>query len=102
VPIISWHLLKVCLNPNQVIIEEGPLASWLLEICDRNGEKLVITDPKRNRWIGSSRKKEDAVDAEKLAQLARGGYIKEIHHPVGERRRFRELLMAYHDTVCTP
>ena len=35
----------------------------------------------------------------KLAQLARGGYIKEIHHPVGQRRRFRELMEAYHDTV---
>jgi len=34
-----------------------------------------------------------------LAQLARGGYIKEIHHPLGERRRFRELMEAYHDTV---
>ena len=28
-----------------------------------------------------------------------GGYIKEIHHPVGQRRRFRELVTAYHDTV---
>jgi transposase len=59
----------------------------------------VITDPKRNRWIGSSGKKEDAIDAEKLAHLARGGHIKEVYHPVGERRRLRELLIAYHDTV---
>jgi transposase len=34
-----------------------------------------------------------------VAQLARGGYIKEINHPVGQRRRFRELMIAYHDTV---
>jgi len=86
-------------KPRQVIIEEGPLAAWLLEICVRNGEKMVITDPKRNHWIGSSGKKADAIDAEKLAQLARGGYIKEIHHPIGGRRRFRELMTAYHDTV---
>src|SRR5208283_947336 len=33
------------------------------------------------------------------AQLARGGYMKEIHHSLGQRRRFRELMMAYHDTV---
>jgi len=38
-------------------------------------------------------------DALKLAQLARGGYIKEIHHPIGQRRRFRELMIAYHDAV---
>jgi len=93
------EFVKSVPKPRQVIIEEGPLAAWLLEICVQNGEKLVITDPKRNHWIGSSGKKEDAVDAEKLAQLARGGYIKEIHHPVGQRRRFRELMTAYHDTV---
>ena len=85
-------------KPRMVIIEEGTLAAWLLEICIQYGEKLVITDPKRNLWIGSSGKKDDPIDAEKLAQLARGGYIKEIHHPVGQHRRFRELMTAYHDT----
>jgi len=59
----------------------------------------VISDPKQNLWIGSSGKKEDPIDAEKLAQLRRGGFIKEIHHPVGQRRRFRELMIAYHDNV---
>ncbi len=80
-------------KPRMVIIEEGTLAAWLLEICVQYGEKLVITDPKRNLWIGSSGKKDDPIDAEKLAQLARGGYIKEIHHPVGQHRRFREPLL---------
>ena len=64
----------------------------------KNGEQLVISDPKRNKWIGASGEKEDPIDAAKLAQLARGGYIKEIHHPLGQRRRFRELITAYHDT----
>jgi len=85
-------------KPRQVIVEEGPLAAWLLEICNKNGEKLIISDPKRNGWIGLSDQKKDPMDAEKLAQLARGGYIKEIIHPVGQRRRFRELMSAYHDT----
>jgi transposase len=93
------EFIKSVPKPRQVIIEEGPLAAWLLEICNKNKEQLVISDPKRNHWIGSSGKKEDRIDAEKLAQLARGGYIKEIHHPVGQRRRFRELVTAYHDTV---
>jgi transposase len=92
------EFIKSVPAPRQVIIEEGPLAAWLLEICDKNGEQLVISDPKRNKWIGASGAKEDPIDAEKLAQLARGGYIKEIHHPLGQRRRFRELITAYHDT----
>jgi transposase len=93
------NFVKSVPRPRQVIIEEGSLADWLMEICLKNNEKLIISDPKRNHWIGSSEQKEDPIDAEKLAQLARGGYIKEIHHPVGHRRRFRELVMAYHDTV---
>jgi len=85
--------------PRTIYMEEGTLAAWALEVCVRYGEKLVITDPKENHWIGSSGQKNDSIDALKLAQLARGGYIKEIHHPVGQRRRFRELMEAYHDTV---
>lgn len=85
--------------PRIVYMEEGTLAAWALEVCVRFGEHLVITNPKENHWIGSSGQKNDPLDALKLAQLARGGYVKEIHHPLGERRRFRELMEAYHDTV---
>jgi hypothetical protein len=74
------QFVKQVPKPRMVIIEEGFLAAWLLEICTLNGEKLIISDPKRNHWIGSSGKKEDSIDAEKLAHLARGGYLKEIHH----------------------
>ena len=86
-------------KPRKIIMEEGTLAAWALEVCTGFGEELVITDPKRNRWIGSSGQKNDTFDARKLGQLARGGYIKEIHHPVGDRRRFRELVLSYHDTI---
>jgi transposase len=91
--------IKGISHPRQIIIEEGTLSSWLLEVCNKFGEKLIITDPKVNRWIGQSSEKNDAFDAQKLARLARGGYIKEIHHPVGKRRRFKELVLSYHDTV---
>ena len=86
-------------RPRTIYMEEGTLAAWALETCVRFGEKLVVTDPKKNHWISSSGQKSDPVDALKLAQLGRGGYIKEIYHPVGQRRRFRELMIAYHDAV---
>jgi transposase len=60
---------------------------------------LIITDPRENKWISKARQKNDSVDATKIAQLARGGYIKEIYHPLNDRRRFKELVFAYHDTV---
>lgn len=85
--------------PRTIYIEEGSLANWLLEVCTEYGEQLIITDPRKNRWIGKSENKNDKIDAVKLAQLARGGYTKEIYHPVGNRRRFRELIFSYHDTI---
>jgi hypothetical protein len=93
------EFVKSVPRPRKVIMEEGTLAAWALETCVRFGEELIITDPKTNRWIGQSGQKSDPFDTRKLGQLARGGYIKEIHHPVGNRRRFRELVVAYHDTV---
>lgn len=93
------EFVKKVQPPRTIYVEEGVLAAWALETCVRFGEKLVITDAKKNRWIGSCGQKDDSIDALKLAQLARGGYIKEIRHPVGQRRRFKELMIAYHDTV---
>ena len=93
------EFVKTVPPPRTIYMEEGTLAAWALETCICFREKLVITDAKKNHWIGSSGQKNDAIDAQKLAQLARGGYITEVHHPVGERRRFRELMEAYHDTV---
>jgi transposase len=93
------EFVKMVPLPRTIYMEESALAAWALETCIRFREKLVITDPKQNHWIGSSVQKDDPLDALKLAQLGRGGYIKEIHHPVGERRRFRELMATYHDTV---
>ena len=93
------EFVKKVPSPRIIYMEESALAAWALETCNRFREKLVITDPKQNHWIGSSTQKDDPLDALKLAQLGRGGFIKEIHHPVGERRRFRELMDSYHDTV---
>jgi transposase len=93
------EFVKSIPKPRKIFIEEGELATWLLEASLKYGETLVITDPKINKWIGKSGKKDDSIDAEKLAQLARGKYIKEIYHSINNRRRFKELVFAYHDTV---
>ena len=86
-------------KPRRIFIEEGELAGWLLETSLKFGERLIITDPKINKWIGKAGQKNDTIDAEKLAQLARGKYIKAIYHSIGKRRRFKQLVFAYHDTV---
>ncbi|MGD9243597.1 MAG: hypothetical protein PVH36_01615 [Desulfobacterales bacterium] len=44
-------------------------------------------------------KKDDTIYAGKLAQLAKGKYIKEIYHFINNRRRFKKQVFAYHDRV---
>lgn len=79
------EFVKSVPKPRKIIMEEGTLASWVLEMCTDFGEELIITDPKTNRWIGQSGQKNDAFDARRLGQLARGGYIKEIQGNAGNR-----------------
>lgn len=93
------EFVKSIRAPRQLIIEEGSLAGWIKDVMENRGERVVVTDPKRNKWIGFSESKDDRIDAEKLAKLHRGGYTKEIVHLKGSRRRFREMMMYYHDTV---
>ena len=93
------EFVKSIPKPRKIFIEEGELAGWLLETSLKFREKLVITDPKTNKWIGKAGQKNDTIDAEKLAQLARGKYVKEVYHPVNDRRKFKDLVFAYHDTV---
>lgn len=93
------EFIKSIPKPRTLYIEEGSLAAWVVDTCRSFGEKIIVTDPKRNRWIGRSEDKNDPMDARKLAHLARGGYVKEIPHAVGQRRRFRELVQYYHDQI---
>lgn len=86
-------------KPRILFLEEGSLASWIVEVCHRHGEKTVVMDPKRNRWVAKDEQKNDPIDALKIAELARGKFYKEIPHAVGHRKRFRELMLYYHDTV---
>ncbi|MEW6229883.1 MAG: transposase [Bacillota bacterium] len=77
--------------------EEGPLASWLSDFITPCVDKVIVSDPKRNRWIGSSEKKDDKIDAAKLANLLRGGYVHAVYHPEEGRRGFKEIVLFYHD-----
>lgn len=45
-------------RPRKIYIEEGELAGWMLERSLKFGEKLVITDPKINKWIQRIKKKQ--------------------------------------------
>jgi len=97
------QLLKVIetvSRPRFLVIEEGPLANWLWRSLHHAVDRLVVSEPRRNRLITQEGDKDDDLDAEKLAQLLRGGYLKEVHQ-VGtlERALFKQQVALYHHRV---
>jgi len=87
-------------RPRVMVIEEGPLADWLYRGLSERGETVIVCDPRRNHLIAKDSDKDDAIDAEKLAQLCRGGFIKVVHHATSfDRVVFKRRVALYHDQV---
>lgn len=97
------HLVEVVQavsRPRIVVVEEGPLADWLWRNLARHADDVVVCDPHRNRLIAQDSDKDDDIDAEKLGQLLRGGYLKRVHHPESFARViFKQQVGLYHDSV---
>ena len=87
-------------RPRYLVIEEGPLAGWLWRNLHTEVDRMAVSDPRRNRLIAKDGDKDDDLDAEKLAQLLRGGFIKEVHQvETLERAVFKQLVALYHHRV---
>jgi transposase len=87
-------------RPRSLTFEEGPLAGWLARNLRQHVDRLIVCEPRRNHWIAKEGDKDDDIDAEKLAQLLRGGYLKEVHqnHTL-ERAILKQHVAFYHDRV---
>ena len=87
-------------GPRRLTFEEGPMAGWLKRNLQRHVEQLVVCDPRRNNLIAKDSDKDDPIDAAKLAQLFRGGFVKPVHHPETlDRVVFKQHVNLYHDSV---
>ena len=95
-----YGILVTVRKPRVTVIEQGPLADWLWRGLGERGETVVVCDPRRNHLIAKDSDKDDAIDAEKLGQLYRGGFIKEVHHSESfDRMLFKRRVALYHDRV---
>jgi len=87
-------------RPRQLTFEEGPLADWLARNLRGHVDRLVVCDPRRNALVAKEGDKDDPIDAEKLANLFRGGYVKEVHQPESlDRTLLKQHVSFYHDRV---
>jgi transposase len=93
-------LLESVPRPRFAVIEESSLADWLYRNLSGHVDKLTVCEPRRNRLIASEGDKDDDVDAEKLAQLLRGGFLKAVHHSESLAQTvFKQHVSLYHDRV---
>lgn len=80
--------------------EEGPLANWLYRNLKEQVDQLLVAQPRRNRLIAAEGDKDDDLDAEKLAELLRGGFVKAVHQTESlEGSVFKQLVAEYHRQV---
>src|ERR1700693_1053466 len=76
-----------------VTFEEGTWAAWLYDLLKPQVTELVVCDARKNALLKEGNKS-DKIDARKLADLLRGGYLRSVYH--GENgpcaRAFRQTV----------
>jgi transposase len=94
------EVLEKVPKPRFIAIEESSLADWLWRNLREHGDEMTVCEPRRNHLIAKDSDKDDPIDAEKLAQLLRGGFIKPVHHPDSQDRIiFKQHVGLYDDQV---
>jgi transposase len=91
------RLVTALAGAKAVALEESTLADWAFRLLSPYA-KVIVADPRHNRWIAGDEKIDDEIAARKLAELLRAGLLKPVHHSdSAERQAFKELVQAYHD-----
>jgi len=77
-----------------VTFEEGTWAAWLYDLLKPHVRELVVCDPRKNALMKEGNKS-DKIDARKLADLLRGGYLSSVYHGENGLRTLKELARSY-------
>src|SRR5258707_3108810 len=77
-----------------VTLEEGPWAAWLYDLLKPHVTELVVCDPRKNALMKDGNKS-DKIDACKLADLLRVGYLRSVYHRENDLRTLQELVLRY-------
>jgi transposase len=77
-----------------VTFEEGTWAAWLYDLLKPHVTKVVVCNPRKSALLKDG-SKGDKIDARKLAELLRGGYLKPVYHGDNGLRTLKELSRSY-------
>ena len=77
-----------------ITFEEGTQAAWLYDVIRPHVHRVVVCDPRQNKLLLSGNKN-DRVDANKLAQLLKGGLVKAVYHGEKSTKGLKEMSHVY-------
>lgn len=80
-----------------VAFEECDLSCWLYTLLHPHVQQVIVCHPAANAEY--KRAKTDKLDARRLAQLLRGGFLHPVFHDGSEREKLRVLVSNYEDTI---
>ena len=60
-----------CLPHRRIALETGTHSPWISRLLCELGHEVIVANARKLRLIGESRKKDDPLDAQTLARLAR-------------------------------
>ncbi len=86
-----FHGLRGTLH---VTFEEGTHSGWLYDLLVRRVAYLVVCNPRKNALLKAG-SKSDAIDARKLAELLRLGYLKPVYHGQNSTAAVKHLGRSY-------
>ena len=77
-----------------VTFEEGTHSAWLYDLLVRRVAHVVVCNPRKNALLKAGNKS-DAIDARKLAELLRLGYLKPVYHGQNSTAAVKHLGRSY-------
>jgi len=93
-------LIESVPRPRRVAFEEGAIAGWLYRNLKNSADEMVVCDPRRNAYVAKDGDKDDPIDAEKLNDLYRGGFLKAVHQQDSSQKAgIKQLVGIYHERV---
>ena len=91
------------IEPMRIALEVGTHSPWMSEVLEELGHEVMVANPRQVRLIGENRSKDDRLDAERLARLARVDprLLAPVEHRRGDARADYALLKSRDAVVRT-
>jgi transposase len=87
-------------RPRHLAFEESSIAGWLYRNLRERADRTIVCDPRRNAYIAKDGDKDDPIDAEKLNDLFRAGFLREVYQLDSVRQAaVKQMVGMYHDRV---